>query len=1153
MKFSFLIACIASALSLGAAEFDPGGTAFDFAEISNRRFLTSSTGKNLFGEWRKSPPWVHLRDGRLANELRPKITPLVEFSKENTSDGVLLKTVKKKEIEEIAGSSSSSISGSWQQTVRFPDSAGGQYRLSFQYHSVQTGKYGMSGFIVLSFKSGKNVKTEVKTFSVGSGTWQNYVTDINVPVGYNAMDIYLRLDGCGEILFKNPLLEKVTAGYPAAVILAPGALLDNTFALSQKDPAVLTFAWKRNVPKDQWKLSDPVLHVVLPPEIKLEETGAMLSLKSHENGEYRISLRELRGRLANFDSFDAHLLLSMMITTDAAPGTELPSASYWLTDAGKQISEKREFRFLVIPQIQMAGKSRLYLNGFYPMGLYLDFKNKESREKWAEFAGRTGSRWLVGNPDSGMMELYRKYGISMITPELYWVANGYRIGNPEGKPEYAKYKAIGKTSSFDIQNGTCPVAIYKKTDYFTGSIVPYLKRSLEGADGLIANWEPFMFHGMGCFCGNCRDEFAEYAKLSKDDVEKAWPQELLINRRYYDIGVRFRSWQHARMVKAIHEAVNGATTGKAGFIPEVAWIQMVDCEARKSAAGEHDPLDYAGDLKYIDPWGPYICWKSLEPYTYAKGDNLNTYIAAKQVVDFTRKKFPAGKRPKLLALPHGMQSSFWLANPENIAMEVLGFFLAGYNASTVYLFPKGYDNRYWAALAQANSLIAENENMVCKGERTDSVSVTPLTPYPAPKKRINSRYFSDLPPESLLQTAAFRKDGILLAAVGNFWERGDVFFTLRIKGLKQDGRYLVRELEKKRCFGGQGKTFFTGAELAQGVTLHAGALRWAFFEIMPWKAETAGGKMISQDTVSRAMRERLPVLKRAAGKEAERDAAEDRDFQKSELKSITSGELKCNPVRNSGGAQALEFTSGKNSLRLTLNGMAVQSWKLDGNEWIAGTKSSGLGAPAFWLPPVQPETPFLVKEQKACDSGIRITAEKTLNRKISPALEHLTIRQTLEVSRNLEKITIRTELINMHDSESGMGSVTAGFRYHILPLCLGKGGSLEMKSGGQSCKFRRTQERMIFARGATESAMAMKKLFEAPRAPVMIDDNILTWRMPETEMKVRMSVEPAGAFAGFACWDTPNLETPTFEPFFLPVTLKAGESAGYTLTLTAGK
>ena len=94
---------------------------------------------------------------------------------------------------------------------------------------------------------------------------------------------------------------------------------------------------------------------------------------------------------------------------------------------------------------------------------------------------------------------------------------------------------------------------------------------------------------------------------------------------------------------------------------------------------------------------------------------------------------------------------------------------------------------------------------------------------------------------------------------------------------------------------------------------------------------------------------------------------------------------------------------------------------------------------------------------------------------------------------------------------------------------------------------------MIFARGATESAMAMKKLFEAPRAPVIIDDNILTWRMPETEMKVRMSVEPAGAFAGFACWDTPNLETPTFEPFFLPVTLKAGESAGYTLTLTAGK
>ena len=102
MKFSFLIACIASALSLGAAEFDPGGTAFDFAEISNRRFLTSSTGKNLFGEWRKSPPWVHLRDGRLANELRPKITPLVEFSHQTAFCSRLSRKRKSRRLPEAA-------------------------------------------------------------------------------------------------------------------------------------------------------------------------------------------------------------------------------------------------------------------------------------------------------------------------------------------------------------------------------------------------------------------------------------------------------------------------------------------------------------------------------------------------------------------------------------------------------------------------------------------------------------------------------------------------------------------------------------------------------------------------------------------------------------------------------------------------------------------------------------------------------------------------------------------------------------------------------------------------------------------------------------------------------------------------------------------
>ncbi len=1132
-------------------EFDPGGVTFNFAEISNRRFLTSATGDNLFGEWLKSPPWVHIRDGKLAGELRAKITPFVEFTMEKTVDGVFLKTLKKKEIEEIAGSNASSTSGSWRQHVNLPDNTGGRYSVSFQYKSTYFGKFGSGGFVILLFENaaGKSLGSLVKPFTTGSGTWQSYICDFDVPAGTEKLTVLLRLDGCGEIIYKTPRLVKSKVQYPATVILAPGALLDDTFALSRNDPAVLTFAWRRDVPKEQWKLNDPVLHVKLPPGVIFKEAAPMLDLKEFKNGEYLFSLKRVKNRLVAFDGFDTHLLLPMMLTTDSEPGTKFAPASYWLTDAGKQISEKKEFTFIVIPRIREAAKSELYLNGYYLNGLYLNFANDANAEFWAQFIGRTGSRWLVGDPDSRMTELYRKYGIDMITPELYWIANGYRIGEPKGKPDYVKYKPIGKTNSFDVQNGTCPTAIYRKTDYFKNSIVPYLEKKLKGTDGLIANWEPYMFHGMGCFCDNCRDEFAVYAGMSKKDAAKVWPQELLINHKYYELGVRFRSWQHAQLIKTIHEAVLKVTTGKAGFIPEVAWIHMVDCPARKSAAGEHDPLDYAGDLKYIDPWGPYITWKSLEPYTYAKGDNLNTYIAAKRVVDFTRKNLPDGKRPKLLALPHGMQGDFWVTNPEAIGMEVLGFFLAGYDASTVYLFPKGYDNRYWAEQAHANNLIARHEKTVCLGEKVNSVTVEPLTPFPAPKKRINHKYFSDIPPKSLLQAAAFRKDGLLLTAVGNFWEKGDAFFKLKAGGLGKSGRYIVLEPERNRAFVNASGTGFSGAELEAGVVLHVGALRWAFFEILPWNPQKNYTNPVFPAEVVQAMKERVSELKTEVDAEAKRDEAEEKGFRESELKSMTCGKLECKPVKTSDGAQALDFVSGRNFLRLVLTGMAVQSWKIGETELIAGGPCTGLGAPAFWQPPVQVEDLFLVVEQRKTDRGLLITAEKILGKKNSPALEHLAIRQTLEVGESLETVAIRTELINRHDAESGLGTITEGFRYHILPLFWGQEGSIEMLSNGARLDIKRRQERTIFARGTTPASAAMKKLFEAPGIPVVIDNNSVTWHPAKVDFKVRMTVEPAESLAGYASWDTPNLKAPTFEPFFHPITLQAGKKTEVSLKL----
>ena len=112
----------------------------------------------------------------------------------------------------------------------------------------------------------------------------------------------------------------------------------------------------------------------------------------------------------------------------------------------------------------------------------------------------------------------------------------------------------------------------------------------------------------------------------------------------------------------------------------------------------------------------YTGWQTMEPWNYTKGENLSTYVAAKYVRRFMTEKL--GKKcPRLVALPHGIQGKFWVTTPEAMAMEVTGFFLQGYHAAHLYLYPHGYDNRYWRVMAENNSLIALHEDVVFNGKR----------------------------------------------------------------------------------------------------------------------------------------------------------------------------------------------------------------------------------------------------------------------------------------------------------------------------------------------------------------------------------------------------------------------------------------------------
>lgn len=1186
----FLMAFLPSS-GIMAEEFDAGGVTFDFQKISDQRFKNKqkNAGENLvanadfskektalpYGNW-TGHTWVHLSDAALGAKLREQIKDVVVYKIVDLPEGGKAAYIKKPlELEGICAEKTVSVSGRWSQLVKMPDTAGGRYSVNFRYKGSVFGKFDTSCVMIMVFRdnSGKTPsngaetgKTSITRYSNPKQDWQLFTADFEVPVNTAWVDLILRIDGTGEIYFADVQMQKNSQDMPLSVCMSQMTFLDNTFCLSQNDPAIMAFAWRRNVPKDKIEIKQPVLYVELPEAVEVKAVRDTLKLISSEpktiEGKpyklHKIDISVVKGRPVQLEDYDAHLAHSLLVFTSAAPETVLADGFYWVSDNDKQLTNKESFHLKVIPQIKLSAKPDIFMNGFYVGGPYMNFSGKENKELLGRFIGNTGAAWIVGKPDSEMTEIYRRNGIKIITPELYWIANGYRIGEPKNKPEDAKFKPLGKSKDENIINGTCPVAIYTESEYFKKSVMPYMETNLKGFDGLWANWEPYMFNGMGCFCDNCRDEFIRYSKLPAEEIKAAWPQEMTIGKKYYDTCTKFRSYQHGLMVKTIDKAVNSVTTGKTGFIPGIAWIMMTDSRNGRDYCKEHDPLDYAGSFKYIDPWGPYPNWPSMKPYSYTKGFNLGTFAAAQKVREFTNKNFSdPTKRPKLQALPHGVQGSdFWVTQPEAITMDIISFFLNRFDSSTTYLFPRGYDNRFWAAQAEASRVIAEYEKYVLKGNDFAGFSSVPVTPYPGPVKKVQPKYFPEMLPVDMLQTLGFKLDGKYLVAVGNFWEKGDVFFKLSVKGLDKNTQYVVCQSDMKRCFTGDKNAFFTGAELENGVLLHAGALRWAFFVIEPFKEKTDYGRKITVSDVNAAMNKHLPGITKAADIEKKADDAEEAENKKSELKPLSNGKLSCTPVNGPEGEQQLKFKSGDNELLLGLNGMLVKSWKINKNEFVSIDPENklGLGLPAFWQAPAMVIEPYHVKKFEATKSGIMIAAERTVTAKDSAPLEYITIRQKIEVDSDCGSVRFDTELLNATSDETGPRDITVGFRYHNMPLYIGDGGSVVMKDSGKELIFKRKFERMLFAMPqAAASAAQMKKLFEITVPEIKITAPEAVFISKDGKQSVTMQLAPASEFAGFACWDTPTLKSPTFEPFFNPVTIKSQQSAKYSISFEVKK
>ena len=167
-------------------------------------------------------------------------------------------------MEKAAGEYSVNISASWLQKITLPDANGGEYTLTFRSKGKALGK-SSSSMVVIATRTAKGYgKNIVKVFPLTKAYHDN-IYSISFPAGVIGADVYLRLNGCGDLEIENPVLTRKVVDYPVEATLFPNGILDQTFVLTQNDPSVIAFVLKRNVPVSALNVKSPVLKVKLPP------------------------------------------------------------------------------------------------------------------------------------------------------------------------------------------------------------------------------------------------------------------------------------------------------------------------------------------------------------------------------------------------------------------------------------------------------------------------------------------------------------------------------------------------------------------------------------------------------------------------------------------------------------------------------------------------------------------------------------------------------------------------------------------------------------------------------------------------------------------------------------------------------------------------
>lgn len=720
------------------------------------------------------------------------------------------------------------------------------------------------------------------------GRWRDvFWEDFGVSMKTEFLEFRFNLGGgLGKVEFKDlaivPPLKRLAIGEGQKVQLRllPLESFGGTFAIGRGQPQLAVFNWRKvtrtDLAPDKWELKLDLPRGIRALAAAEAEPGSF-AVTVHDDGSSTASWRPVRACLPE-RSFGWWHKLGVLLASDLPVGA--PSARGCLTafHEGSPAAPSAEIGFLTVEPVRCAAKPRRYFNGCCYAGPTVDFADASATEAYAKTLAASGLDCFDADPEP-LCRALRRQGVGRFLRVSFDIMDAYRVNATpfdwQARPEDERFVPYDSAYLPSLmRQSTCPVAVYGGGRYFREKFLPSLAETGRDVNGILANWEPQAYLGKGCACAKCRAAFAAFVGRREDDVAKDWPKCVMPGGRFHDRAAKFRALEHAKLVRTVQGAVVGATGGEKsdGLIPEIVWTMMTDETERDPRMAEMDFWEYAGDIRWINPWGPYVWWDIRKPYFREKRFPLVAYEAAKVIRERRDARLPPGKRPKLLSFPNGYQGHQWVSTPEWIALSLDSFLFAGWDGSSVYFFPHGYDVRWWRAFADATARAARCEDYVLDGVRSDaSCEIRTVREYAAPCREVTA-YLPAVTNVSLLQTASFDLKGGRLVAAMNFWSEGAAFFRLKAKGLKP-GRYTLvsegRTLWSKR----RDCPDWSSEELEKGILLGVGALRTAAFEIRP---SSEGAVCTAKDEMTQAEAlKAYRALQSELGEKAERDHGEE--------------------------------------------------------------------------------------------------------------------------------------------------------------------------------------------------------------------------------------------------------------------------------------